>query len=288
MKNFFERTIDLQLFAEGDGGDNGNANVAAGVADPDAGGQTAENENGQVADVQEEENLDSAFEELIKGKFKEQFDQRTQKTVQARLKNLQNQKEALEKLTPLAQRLSERYGKSADDVDGLIAALDDDDDFYEKKAYELGLTKEQYKEQVKAKREIDGLKSQLEAVKKAKETEEVERRVNEEVKEIKKVYPNFDLQSELENPKFGELLRSGFFNIREAYEIMHKDEVVKLAADTAKKQVASSIASGQSRPVENGLSSQAPSTTKVNIASLTDEQIDEINRRVERGERVSF
>jgi hypothetical protein len=114
----------------------------------------------------------------------------------------------------------------------------------------------------------------------------------EESKQVKAIYPQFDLKGELQNPKFVDLLRVPGVDVRTAYELTHKDEIIagamQFTAKTVEKKIADKIAANGARPTENGLNSQSASLTKSDVSQLSKAERAEINRKVLRGEKVSF
>ena len=109
--------------------------------------------------------------------------------------------------------------------------------------------------------------------------------------EAKKVYPSFDLRAEMNNPKFVDLLRSNI-DVRTAYEVIHKDEIIPAAmqftAQTVESKIAKKIASNGARPSENGMSSQSAAVVKSDVSQLSKADRAEIIRRVQRGEKIRF
>ena len=109
--------------------------------------------------------------------------------------------------------------------------------------------------------------------------------------QLKQVYPGFDLRTELRNPQFGALIRGGV-SLDAAYVALHKDEIIPaamaVAAQAVQRKLANSIAAGGSRPRENGMGHQAPAVVRTDVSRLTKGDIDQVFRRVARGERVSF
>ena len=106
------------------------------------------------------------------------------------------------------------------------------------------------------------------------------------------MYPGFDLNTELRNKDFFDIMRVPNMSVRTAYEIVHKDEIMPAAMQYTAKRVeenlAKKMAARQSRPAENGVSSNSPSLTKTDVTKLTRADRDEINRRVARGEKITF
>ena len=113
----------------------------------------------------------------------------------------------------------------------------------------------------------------------------------QQAESAKAVYPTFDLETEMDNPQFVNLLRNNI-DVRTAYEVLHKDEIIpaamQFAAKTVEQKIAKNIATNGARPNENGMSSQSAAVVKSDVSKLTKYDIDEVARRVARGERVSF
>ena len=109
--------------------------------------------------------------------------------------------------------------------------------------------------------------------------------------EAKKVYPSFDLRAEMNNPKFVDLLRSNI-DVRTAYEVLHKDEIIPAAmqytAKTVEQKLTNKVIANGARPSENGNSSQSASVVKSDVSQLSKADRAEIIRRVQRGEKIRF
>lgn len=292
QNKLFLMTLDLQLFAEGAGsGDGGTGSEGAmGATETAATSQTTITD----ADGTTATNIDreAEFEKLIKGEYKDLYDSRMQDTIQKRLKG---QKETVDKynaLAPTLETLAKKYGVDASDINALNKAIEEDDSYYEEEALEKGISVEQLKQFKKMEKENAELKK-MQAEQTAKEA--VEKRVAgwmEESKQVKAIYPQFDLKSEMQNPKFTELLRVPGVDVRTAYELTHKDEIIagamQFTAKTVEKKIADKIAANGARPTENGLNSQSASLTKSNVSQLSKADILDIQRRVARGEKVDL
>jgi hypothetical protein len=107
----------------------------------------------------------------------------------------------------------------------------------------------------------------------------------------KAVYPSFDLQTEMQNPRFTELLRNNV-DVRTAYEVLHKDEIIPAAmqftAKAVEQKLTNKIIANGARPVENGNSSQGATVVKSDVSQLSKADRAEIIRRVQRGEKIKF
>lgn len=199
--------MDWQTFAEevGDAGQETGA-VEGGQAAPDAGEQ-------------------DDFAELIRGRYKAQFDARVQKILDGRLRGLRQENARLRRETE--ERRQAQAG----------ALL----------------------------------------------------RLQAEEERIRQVYPDFDWKRELASPQFGRLVTAGVDG-QTAYEIVHRQELLKAAmhyaAAQTRSEMARAIASGGSRAAENRGGSRT--VTRSDPRSLTSRELAAIRRRVQDGEKIRF
>ena len=306
--NFIPMLLNLQLFAEG-GGDGGTgAEGTTGVSATAAVSQNKGVKSNPLADVvygkQAEETTPAAevvetptedrnakFEALIKGEFKDLFDQRMQDTVQKRLKSTKETVDKYNELAPTLEALAKKYGVDASDIKALNKAIEDDDSYYEQEALEKGITVEQLKEIRKMEKENSELKRQMEEQNRKENANKLYAQWMEQADKAKQVYPSFDLRAEMQNPKFVDLLRSNI-DVRTAYEVIHKDDIIagamQFTAKTVEQKLTNKIIANGARPSENGNSSQGASVTKSDVSTLTKADRAEIARRVARGEKISF
>lgn len=296
MKNYLSM-LGLQLFAEGGdaagagAGDSGTAQ-GQGVTAGDASQQTGV--QAPTPGVQKTEavpaDLNAEFEALIKGKYKEQYDSRMQSTIQNRLKGTKETVEKYNSLAPTLEILGRKYGVDASDIKALNEAIEADDSYFEQDALEMGVSVERYKEIRKMQRENAELKRQMQE----RQTQENANRIMagwvDQGEKVKAVYPTFDLKTEMQNPQFVNLLKSNI-DVRTAYEVIHKDDIIRGAmqftAQTVESKIAQGIASG-SRPAENGMGSGSPALVKSDVSKLSKAERQDLIRRAARGEKISF
>lgn len=303
-------SLNLQLFGEG-GGDGGAGGEGSASAATEAGPQDLSKvQYGKAAapakPMQQEApaeapapDADAEFEELIKGKYKDQFGKRTQKIINDRFKetkSLEAKASNADKLAPIMDLLASKYGVDSTDVDKLVKAVQEDDSYYEDEALDKGLTVKQLKEMKALERENAEFKRQAEAQQRQVRTNQIMDQWSQQANDTAKVYPGFDLNAELSNQesgqRFQDLLRSGI-DVRTAFEVIHKDELISGAMRYTAQQVAAKTAAdirtrGQ-RPVENGSSKRgAVEVRKSDPRQLTKADREEIARRVLRGEKISF
>lgn len=115
-------------------------------------------------------------------------------------------------------------------------------------------------------------------------------RLTAQAAQAKGIYPGMDLRQELRNPMFTRLVMNGV-DAKTAYEVAHRDDILRggmqLAAQQAARQVASAVQANAVRPVENGLGAGAPATVQISDPrSLTRQMRKELRERVRRGEKI--
>lgn len=289
MKNYFDGW-DLQFFAEGAGevaapqtGESTSAAAAAvdGAA-PAAGVQEQQ---------QEKPDRSAAFEALIKGEYKDLYDARVKDTVQRRLRGTREQVERLQSLTPMLTVLGQRYGVDPGDVEALSRAVDADESYLIREAEKKGISPDTLRETWRLEREATNLRRQMDDYKAEQETRRIYGEWQQQGEQCKMLYPNFDLETELQNEDFCRLLRNRV-NVQTAYEVIHKDEIIpaamQVAAQQAAEKVTAAVRANAARPAENGSKGSAASVGKIDVANMTNEQMDDIRKRVLRGERITL
>ena len=306
---FFPKLLDLQLFAEGTGGDGGTgAEGATGVTATAAVSQRKGAKSNPLADVQYGVKAESAspaaevttpttedraarFKSLIEGEFKDLFDARMQDAVQRRLKSSKETVDRYNALTPTLEILARKYGVDATDTEALTKAIEEDDSYWEDEALEKGVSVEELKRIRKIERENADLRRQMEEKNRRESAAQQYSAWMKQAEEAKKTYPSLNLEQEIKNPQFARLLSAGI-DVASAFAVVHKDEILPAAmqytARTVEQKITNKIMANGARPTENGISSQSASLSKSDVTTLTKADRAEVMRRVARGEKISF
>lgn len=302
--------LDMQLFAEG-AADGNAAGANTGVTGADAALQRKGVKSNPLADVkygiQEETPPDAgaeqqageatppdreqAFEALIKGEYKDLYDRRMQEAIRKRLRSTQETVDRYNALTPTMEMLAKKYGVKAGDIEGLNRAIEEDDSYYEEEAAEKGLSVEQLKEIKRMERENRQLRQAMNEQESRENANRLYQQWMQQEQQMKQVYPAFDLNEELADENFLRLMRSGV-DMKTAYEVIHKDDILPAAMQFAAKKVEQKLTNKMrangARPTENGVQDQSASLTKPDVRMLTKADRAEIARRVARGEKIRF
>ena len=224
------------------------------------------------------------WDEVLKN---EEFNKEIQKIVQARLRTSKVAEENLQKLAPALEVLARQYGQDINnlDYDALSKAIDDDNRFYEDKAFERGETVEKTKREDQEER---GTARQQRQENQTLEQQRFQKHIEglqQQGEAMKAVFPNFNLMEELKNPVFQRMTAPNVgISVADAYYAVHRSEIqfasMQAATQQAMQQAANAVQAGQHRPAENGTSAQAPSVTTFNYRNASREQRDALKKRI--------
>lgn len=217
-----------------------------------------------------EEPAEESRESLYKKsreEFKDLFQQEIDGIINKRIKETRGLSESLEKVAPLMDMLSEKYGiKDSKDFDSIVNAYMNDPEQYRDIAEAEGLSLEQAKHM----RELENFKrAQSEAQNRANADATYQNWMRE-ANELAEVYPEFDIYEESNNPQFTKLLQNGI-PVKQAYEVLHPDALtMRISSEISQKQ-AGNIAARQKRPAENGLASKSGIEIRNDVSKFTAE-----------------
>lgn len=228
-----------------------------------------------------------------------EYNKEMQKMMQARLKSANASEETLAKLSPILEALGAKYNLDTSDlgkldIDALRKAVDGDASYYEQKADELGVSPETAR--------------QLDQFEKMKQRQEEERRQTieqqtrqqhymklvQQSEEMKKVFPNFDLQTELQNPTFLRMTSPQIgLSVEDAYYAVHRAEIQQAAmqatARNVQESLARSVQANAQRPSDN-TSAQASSLASIDYKNMSRQQREALRSRIRtagaRGEKL--
>ena len=227
-----------------------------------------------------------SFKDLIKGEYKDLYDEEVQTILKRRLKDEKGLKEQVSQMQPIIDLLNQKYQVQGGDMAKLMEAIEGDDVYWADAAEEAGMTVEQYKKFQKLQRDNEQLIREQQM---RQGQENANRQVQawyQQAEALKATYPSFDLAAESQNPQFLSMLKSGV-PVQHAYEVVHMEEIKaaerQLAAKAAEKQVTANVRARGSRPAENGTNSQGAFTIKNDPSKWSKKDRAEVVRRVQRG-----
>ena len=244
-------------------------------------------------EAEPEKSLDEEWDELRKGKFRDQYGRDVQNAIQDRFKNQKNAADELEKLQPMLRALEKLHGIDEGDTDTLARTILDDDSLYEEAADEAGMTVEGFKAMQQVLAENERLKRQEQEAQADRELKQHLKELWDQGEELKKTYPNFDLWEELKNPTFYRLtLPNSGLKVSDAYYAVHHSELEPQAMaygiERAKKQISQTLQANRQRPSEGAMQGNQRAQVTVDPRSMTRDQRQKLIERARRGEEVVF
>ena len=200
-----------------------------------------------------------AFGEMVQGEYSDVFQEMMQRAIDKATENIRQNPQ----VARLTQALANAYGVDTEDMDGLIEAV------------ENGRVKDEKYYEDLAQQRVSQIQAQWEA----------------QAAQLKTQYPDFELQEVLANEQVADLMRRGV-SLPDAYRAAYFDHIMQQAtAQTAQKVeqgVAARIQQRASRPGENGTRPGGAVTTHVDVASMSRRQLEDLERRARRGEKITL
>ena len=228
----------------------------------------------------------------IKELYKEEYGQDVAARVQDRFKNQKDLQAQLDQQTPIVQFAMKQAG--VDSVEELAKMIADDDSLLEDEANERGMTVES----LKAVKALEAENAQFKAQQEQAKNQAHIQSLVAQCEELKKVYPDIDFFTEMNNPQFRLWTSPAVgMSFEDAYHAIHHKELqtqaVAYGMNRTKQQLGQTIAAQQARPGEgamNGRSQAAAAEPRINPANMTRAERKKIKDyiRAHPGERVSF
>lgn len=240
-----------------------------------------------------EKTIQERWEEAKRGEFAELYGQDVQNAVRDRFKNQADVSEQLNALEPMLKVLRERAGVESND--DLIKHVMDDDSLYEEEADEAGMTVSAYR----TFKELEAQNAEM----RAREEQSIQEQMLHDhfsslvrqAEEMKQRFPGFDLQAELQNPKFVQLTSPEVnVPVEDAYFAVHHKELapqmMAYGMDRARQQMGQTLQAQRNRPAEGAMKAQGgqAAALRMDPRNMTKAERAEIKRQVRMGRRVSF
>lgn len=224
---------------------------------------------------------DLSYADLIKSdKYKDEHKAYMDKTIGDRLKKYKGMEQDNAKYKSLLDTVAQKYGvNSTDDnfLEVLTEKIDADDSYYEKYAMEHDISTERAREIVTMERKAEQFDRQQEEMQKQEQMRQHIMVVRQNGEKTKAQFPEFDLDAEWQDEKFRKLCWANNGDTTAAYMACHYNEIIPATVQRASRQIqaqtAQAVASNQARPIENGISSQAPSVVQQDFSKMNLQQL---------------
>ena len=273
--------------AAGGGGSGGEGGQAAAGPTGEAGAQAQANEGQVAADPRARA---QAYKDFTRGEYKDLYDADVQRIVTQRLRSAKGAEESLGKIQGSLDLLKKTYG--TDDLDRLNEAIMNDSRYYEDEAMKRGMDVETYKALQQKDALIEQYRQQQEAeAERQRQTQQVYRWRQEE-QQLKQTFPEFDLETEMENSN-GELFQmlNRGVSLEHAYLALHMDDIVGNTVQAAmmrgQQKTLEAVRANGLRPAENGAGDARAGKAEIDLSKLTSKQMRDIEKRLMRGETIT-
>ena len=299
LKKLFR--FNLQLFGEGgDGGDGGSASATGEAAVGGSGEdkvlasipekakkfyQKAQakttsqaNPSTEVQTTNEPKTTErKSYADLIKSdEYKDEHKAYMDKTIGDRLKKYKGLEDSYGKAKATLDIVANKYGVNPDDenfLEVLNQKIEADDSYYENYAMEHDISTEEARRIVTMERKVAQIEAQEAERKKQEQMQQHILLLRRNAEQTKARFPQFNLEAEMQNEKFRRLCAVNNGDTTAAYMACHWNEVipaqVQMATQQVQKQTAQAVAANKARPIENGISSNAPSVVQNNFKGMS-------------------
>lgn len=120
--------------------------------------------------------------------------------------------------------------------------------------------------------------------------EDILHSLNQELTLTQSAYPDFDMETQLQNPKFLDLLYKGM-DIKSSYELINAESLQQQAIAKALKEAKvmwmNELKAANQRPVEEATQANNKTSPK-NPALMSRSEREDIAQRAARGETITF
>lgn len=281
---------------EGDSSPEGRADTSA---EEGAANQEAEVKDGEEkGKTKSPEERRKAFSELLRGEYADLTEELMQNAVTEATRRL----EASPAMKGLMQALQEKYGTDANDLVALTEAVRNgavkNDDYYEKLAMEKGVSTKTARELDKLESQNKQLTEQQQLIRQMERQREQQARIAElqagwdrEAEQLKAQYPDFNMAEVLANPEVEKMMRSGV-SMTNAYRSAYFDHILKQQQAATAQQVEQGVVNRMqqrnARPGENGTRPGSAVQTKIDVSHMSRKEMEEMEKRVMRGEVITL
>lgn len=221
------------------------------------------------------------YEDLIKSEdYKEDHKAYMDKTIADRFKKYKGIEEDLNKHKALLDVVASKYGVSPDDenfLEVLNEKIEADDSYYENYAMEHDISTEEARRIVTMERKVAQFDAEKEAQAKQEQMRQQIMILRQNAEKTKSQFPQFDLETEMQDERFRRLCAVNNGDTTAAYMACHWNEILPATVQMASKQIqaqtARAVASNKARPIENGISSSAPSVVQQDFSKMNLQQL---------------
>ena len=253
----YKYLLNIHAF-DGDGAAASASGEASGDAASAQVGNNGSANNG--TNTASNETAESTFDDYVKA-HKDEANEWFQKQFKRRHKDYKQLQERSKAADTVLNMLATKYGfEDARDINAITEALQRDDFLYAQRAEENGRS-------IDEQREWDELERQNREYRAERARQEQQENMQKQVdkwyaesENLKQLFPSFDLEADLQNPEFTNMLRNGN-SVQSAFYAIHGEEIaagaMEYTASKVRQAAAQDFASRGKRPLEASIRGQA-------------------------------
>ena len=189
-----------------------------------------------------------------------EYNAKMQAVVQQRLKGAKQSQQDLQTLRPALELLAREHGIAGDDLGALAQAICAGGEAARKEALQAHFAD-----------------------------------LQQQAQQLQRIFPDFDLRAQLQNPAFARLTAPGSgLTLEDAYYALNRRTLqgaaMELAARQTARKLANAVASGSARPREHGVTGQAAAGVTFDYRNASRAERDALKQRIaqaaSRGEKI--
>lgn len=106
--------------------------------------------------------------------------------------------------------------------------------------------------------------------------------------QLRQSQPDFSLKAELKHPEMRRLMAMPGMRMQDAYRLAHYEENLRRTAQTVEQGVVERVRQRAARPVENGIRTGSAAAIRPDVAGMTRDQREALERRVMHGAQIEL
>ena len=241
-----------------------------------------------------EKTIQEKWDELKKGEYKDLYGQDVQKAIQDRFKNQADLQKQLDELQPILEAGRKIYG--VQDTAALADAIKNDErllQMEEDEAEAAGMTVEAFRTM----QNIEAENKRLTKMEQQSIQEQMLRshyqKLAEQAEEMRKIFPDFDLQEAIKDPRFVRLTSPEVgISVKDAFYAINGENVaaqsMKAGMERAQKQMGQTIRAQGMRPIEGAAHGQGQpeATAPMDFSHMTRAERERFRSQIKAGRVV--
>ena len=225
-----------------------------------------------------------------KKRFAKFYGNDVQSAVKDRFKNQTDATKQLEGMKPMLDELMKNTGaESVEELQQLIL-----DRRYEEEADAAGMPAEQYKHMKQLEEEHEKLVAENQRRQDRENFQKHYTGLQQQAAELQKVFPEFNLDKEMQDPEFFNMTRPGGISVEKAYYAKYGKDIVGQALaygmQRAQQQMGQTIQAQRARPAEGALSGKNPAAAepRINPKNLSRAEMKKYKELIRMDKFTSF